>query len=1428
MQVYIAQRLPGLRRVAVTLAILVALGAAAHAQTGGQGGGNFNGGGGSCGGAAGASSATGGGGAGGNGNCVNSGGGGGGAGTTGGQGGTSPDGAAGGAGGVSGVAGGAGGAGASPAGGPQGFGQGGGGGGGAHGLVVTTTSTLTTSVTGGDGGAGGVGIGDAGGGGGAGGYGVVVENGVNATVNAAATGGKGGAGETSQNPFGANGGDGGFGLFVSGASTITNNSSIIGGNGGAGGINVGCCPALGGNGGNGAAGISLASGSTLVNSATIIGGNGGAGGNTTDTNNTAAAGSGGNGGVGVTGSNATITNSGTITGGAGGAAGTGITNGLAGTSGAGISGSNLTIINSGSISGASGANAITFTGGSNFLGLQGAWSLTGNIALDGASSLSFTQTTSATLSNVITGTGTVIKTGAGTLTLTAANTYSGGTTVSGGLINFNATSNFGSGNITLNGGGLQWASGNTADISGRLNAIGSGGATFDYNGNGVTLGTQLTGTGGVTIANSGSGGILTLAAAESYTGATTINAGATLALSGSGDISSSSVVTVNGTFDISAQALLFGAITTLAGNGSVALGTKVLVITGGSTEFSGAINGGGGLEFAGGIQTLSGVNGYAGVTQIDGGATLALKGSGSIANSLYLGFASGLLPATLDISQTNGGASVTGLYDPTGRGAISLGSKTLTITAHVGPFNGTIQDGGIGGGTGGNVTIANGAVATFGGVNTFTGLTTINSGGELFLTGAGSIASSKAVINNGYFDIAGRAGDASIASLSGTSAGVVNLGAHTLTFTNANGTFAGIIQDGGAGGSVAITGGKEILTGVNTYTGSTTVNGGTLEVDGSIASSSKVTVNSGGTLSGTGVVGAATVTVGNVTVGGTLTVSDSNPRVITVTGGTDLVNNLVASSSAPLSGGVDPAATAIMSGGTLAPGGAANPTGTLTVNGNLAFQSGAIYLVQVTPTLAASTNVSGTATLGGAAVNAVFANGSYISKQYTILSAGSVSGTFGSLANSNLPANFSDTLSYDATHAYLNLTLNFVAPSAPNYGGGLSMNQQNVANTLVNFFNTTGGIPTVFGTLAPAGLTQASGELATGSQQTTFDAMNLFMGLLTDPFMNRTGGLGSMPSATGYADEGDTSAYAATRKADAFAMFTKAPSAPFVQRWNVWAAGFGGSQSTSGNAVVGSNNTTSSVYGTAVGADYLFSPNTVAGFAIAGGGTNFSVANSGGGRSDLFQAGVYVRHTEGPAYISAALAYGWQDITTNRTVTAGGIDQLRAEFDANAYSGRIEGGYRFVAPWVGGVGITPYAAGQFTTFDLPAYAERVISGLPSFALGYAGKSVTDTRSELGFRTDKSFPVQDGVLTLRTRFGWAHDYDPNRAIAATFQALPGASFVVNGAAQASDSALTTASVEMKWRNGWSAAATFEGEFSDVTSSYAGKGVVRYQW
>ena len=231
---------------------------------------------------------------------------------------------------------------------------------------------------------------------------------------------------------------------------------------------------------------------------------------------------------------------------------------------------------------------------------------------------------------------------------------------------------------------------------------------------------------------------------------------------------------------------------------------------------------------------------------------------------------------------------------------------------------------------------------------------------------------------------------------------------------------------------------------------------------------------------------------------------------------------------------------------------------------------------------------------------------------------------------------------------------------------------------------------------------------------------------------------------------------------------------------------------------------------------------------MAGGGTNFSVNGLGIGRSNLYQLGAYARHTEGPAYISGAVADGWQDITTNRTVTIAGTDQLQARFNANAFSARVEGGYRVAAPGIGGIGITPYAAGQFTSLNLPAYVEQVLAGTNAFALAYGPRNVIDTRSEFGLRSDKSFVVGDATLTLGGRAAWAHDFNTDRTAAATFQALPGTSFIVNGAAQAHDSMLTTASAEMKWRGGWSADATVEGEFSSVRSSYAGKGVVRYVW
>ena len=761
----------------------------------------------------------------------------------------------------------------------------------------------------------------------------------------------------------------------------------------------------------------------------------------------------------------------------------------------------------------------------------------------------------------------------------------------------------------------------------------------------------------------------------------------------------------------------------------------------------------------------------------------------------------------LDFSNLTSAGTTAGSFE--GAGRFELGAKTLTVGGNglSSTVSGVIADGGTGGGTGGALVKTGTGSLTLTGTSTYTGGTTITGGG-LYLgdsVGTGKILNAVAVGASGTFEVINAdtsgitsitndgatnfrnstsAGSAAITNTTGImnffdtstagsatitnnnggatyfqggssggsarlianaggvfdfsmltfgmaagsfeGAGRFELGARTLT-VGGNGlstTVSGVIADGGGGGGtggalVKTGAGTLTLSGTNSYTGATTVDGGTLAVNSSITASSGVTVNSGGTLAGTG-------TVGNTT-----------------------INN----------------------GGTLASGDGTVGS-SMTVNGSLAFQSGAFYMVQLDPATSSLTNVTGAATLGGSTVKVVYANGSYLVKQYTILTAGSVSGAFASVAETNLPSNVHATLSHDATHAYLNLVLNFIAPP----GSGLSGNQQKVGNTIVNYFNSNGGIPLVYSALTAGGLTQASGETAAGSQQTSFQAMTQFMGLLTDPFSaGRDTGASAAPA---YAAENEPR--------DAYAMFAKAPLAKtYEPRWSLWAAGFAGSQTTDGNTALGSNSATSRLFGTAAGADYWFSASTLAGFALAGGGTSFSVVNGGSGRSDLFQAGAFVRHSNGPAYISVALAYGWQDVTTERTVTIAGVDRLRAEFNANAWSGRAEGGYRYVTPWAGGVGITPYAAAQFATFNLPAYAEQVVSGANTFALAYGSKSVTDTRSELGLRADKSFTMQSAVLTLRGRAAWAHDFNPDRAVGATFQALPGASFVVNGARLASE-------------------------------------------
>jgi autotransporter-associated beta strand protein/T5SS/PEP-CTERM-associated repeat protein len=881
--------------------------------------------------------------------------------------------------------------------------------------------------------------------------------------------------------------------------------------------------------------------------------------------------------------------------------------------------------------------------------------ITPTILNDGAIVANFTDT--LTLAADISGLGTLSKAGVGTLILAGNNSYTGGTSITGGFINFNSANSFGSGTITIDGGGLQWATGNSADISAQLAAFGASGTTFDTNGNNVTLAASLSGLGGLTKTGAGT---MTLSGVNSYQGGTAINGG-TLAVTAAANLGAAS----------------------------------------------------GGLAFGGGtLQFLAGFITNRAVTLNAGGGTFDTNGNN----------------ATL--AGAIGGAG----------GLTKVGVGTMTLS----------------------------------GTGTYIGNTTVNAG--TLQAGAANVfapASAYAIANGATLDLASF--NQAIGSLAG--AGAVTLGTATLTTGNDNTstTFSGGIS--GTGGVTKIGTGTLLLTGTSNYTGATTVNAGTLSVNGSIASSA-LTVNAGGTIGGNGIIGNTTI------------------------------NN----------------------GGTLSPG---NSIGTLTVQGNLVMTAAAAYIVEVSPTNADRTNVTGTASLGGT-VQAVFGPGAYLARTYTILSAtGGSTGTFGSLTTSGLPAGFKASLSYTATDTILNLIANLAVLPNDIGTGGLSVNQRNVANTLDNFFNTGGTLPPGFlpifgltGSNLGNALSQLSGEAATGGQQVAFQIGNQFLGMMLDPFVDgRNGAAGLGGPAIAFAPEREA---VPNEVALAYAAVLKAPpvqAASFEQRWSAWGGGYGGSNRTSGDpAVVGSHDLSARTAGFAGGLDYRVTPNTVVGVALAGGGTNWSLANGlGGGKSDAFQVGVYGVTRSGPAYLAAAFAFTNHWMSTDRFAFAG--DHLTASFNAQSLGARVESGYRFATMFGG---IAPYAAIQAQSFRTPTYRETDVNG-GGFALGYNGRTATDTRSELGARFDRLLALNpNAALALRARLAWAHDWVSDPTLGAVFQALPGASFIVNGAASAKNSALASAGTELRLANGVTLIGKFDGEFASRSSTYAGTGTVRYTW
>jgi outer membrane autotransporter protein len=248
-----------------------------------------------------------------------------------------------------------------------------------------------------------------------------------------------------------------------------------------------------------------------------------------------------------------------------------------------------------------GSGALNFGGGT--LQVVGTpLTLARAISLTGGNSSIDTNGQTAALSGVISGPGGLVKAGQGTLILTAANSYTGGTLISGGILQIG------------NGG-------TTGSITG--NVINNGILAFDRLDNIVFTGT-ISGTGTIQQETAAS---VTLMTPSVYSGATTVNIG-TLRAGATNVLSPNSAYTVSpgATLDLAGFNNVIGS---LAGSGAVTLGTATLTsgADGTSTSYAGTITGTGGVtKIGGGTLVLTGANRYTGATSIAAG-TLQVDGS---------------------------------------------------------------------------------------------------------------------------------------------------------------------------------------------------------------------------------------------------------------------------------------------------------------------------------------------------------------------------------------------------------------------------------------------------------------------------------------------------------------------------------------------------------------------------------------------------------------------------------------------------------------------------------------------------------------------------------------------------------------------------------------------------------------------------------
>lgn len=651
-------------------------------------------------------------------------------------------------------------------------------------------------------------------------------------------------------------------------------------------------------------------------------------------------------------------------------------------------------------------------------------------------------------------------------------------------------------------------------------------------------------------------------------------------------------------------------------------------------------------------------------------------------------------------------------------------------------------------------------------------ITTGNISGTLNYTGTNSLSFTTLNLTGGVLNNSST-GSVSITTttVAGGSTGAIGgTGTITLQTANVGGTLTISAILSGVGSLTKTGAGTLTLTGANTYTGATTINTGTLSVNGTITS--PVTILTAGTLMGTGSI------TGNVT------------------------NN-----------------------GIIRPG---NSIGTLTINGDYTHNANSVYEVEVNPAGQSDKLViSGTATLNGGTVSVLAgpATNYGMRTQYTILTAGAVSGTFGNVT-SDL-AFLTPSLSYDPTNVYLVLarTANFADVA-------ITSNQKAVASALDRISSTaTGDMGTVMDTLL--GLTSQEAREAYnqmgGLSHTAFSEVSFFsFTRYMETIAERMGGLITRTTSHAY-KERPIFASRSDVTWDTGSPFLAGPGnlrAKETPPWGLWVKGYGNSGERRGDDVASKYDY--HMAGALVGLDTKLGDTVLLGLSMGYSYSTVSMKDlSDTGRVSSEQVSLYGVYLKDPWYVKSIMAYGYNRYDTARSISFGGINR-RAEGDYRGYAlgGYMEGGYRFLTDTMDIMDIIPVASFQGSYLNRRNFREE---DALSLNLDVDGERTSSFLSSLGVILRKGFKTQRGVITPEIQLRWLHEFSNDRfQVNGSFADAPLSTFTVEGDRPDKDGGVFGFGLTWETKSNFSFCLAYDARVSEDRTEQGGSLGIRYQW